>query len=122
MAVTVDDVQAVYGEQEPALSQSKREELLDIAERMKNDVYGGRVSRFSEIEGNDDDFVRYLTAHLWEVAEGGEVQSQSQTGGSVNYQHLQTNIESMLSETRYGRVALSMLRNTTSISIVRSDR
>ena len=120
--VSVSDVQAVYGEQEPAISASKQEELLNIAERMKDDVYGGRVSRFSEIEGNDDDFVRYLAAHLWEISEGGEVQSSQQTGGSVNYQHLQTNIESMLSETRYGRVALSMLRNSTSVSIVRSDR
>lgn len=120
--VTVDDVQAVYGEGKPAISQEKRQELVDIAERLRQNVFGGRVTRQSELEGDEDDFERYLAAHLWEIAEGGEAQSQSQTGGSVNYQHMQTNIESTLGETRYGRLCLMMLRNKASIGIVRADR
>ncbi|QLG62828.1 hypothetical protein [Halorarum salinum] len=119
--VEVDDIQAVYGEQEPALSTDKKQELADMAGRIRTTVFGGRVTRQSELEGNPDDFEAYLGAHLWEIAEGGEAQSQSQTGGSVNFQHLQTNVESTLSETRYGRVCLMMLRSNASIGIVRAD-
>ena len=119
--VEIADVQAVYGEQEPALDTQKKQELVDIAGRMRSDVFGGRVTRQAELEGNSDDFEKYLAAHLWQIAEGGEVQSESQTGGSVNFQHLQTNIETQLGETRYGRLCLMMLRNKASIGIVRSD-
>ena len=119
--VTVDDVQAVYGENEPAIDEAKKQELVDVAERLREQVFGGRVARLSEIEGDTDDFTRYLAAHLWEVAEGGEVQNSSQTGGSVAFQHLQTNIESTLGETRYGRLCLMMMRTKASVGIVRSD-
>jgi len=120
--VTSSDIQAAYGEQAPALSSSKQDELAAIAGRLRQDVFGGRVTRQSELEGDSDDFEAYLGAHLWEIAEGGELQSESQTGGSVNFQHLQTNVESTLSETRYGRVCLMMLRSKASIGIVRADR
>lgn len=122
VTVTVTEIQEVYGEREPALSSSKKTALKDIAERLTQDVFGGRVARQSELEGNEEDFAKYLGAHLWEIAEGGEAQSQSQTGGSVNFQHLQTNVETTLSETRYGRLCQMMLRDQASVSIVRADR
>lgn len=120
--VTVSEVQAVYGEQEPSLSASKQQELVDVAERLRDGVFGGRVRTLQEIEGDGEDFGAYLAAHLWELAEGGEAQSQSQTGGSVNYAHLQGNVEHTLTETRYGRVCRMMLRQNASVGIVRTDR
>ncbi len=121
MAVTVSDVQAIYGEKSPAIDSTKQQALLDVATRLKDDVFGGRLTHLSEIEGDQDDFIKYLAAHLWEIAEGGEASGHSQTGGNVNYQHLQGNISQTLSETRYGRVAQMFLRNESSIGIVRSD-
>lgn len=122
MATTsASDIQEVYGEKEPALSSSKQSSLATHAEDLTEQVFGGRVSRQAELEGDEDLFATYLGAHLWEIAEGGEAQSQSQTGGSVNFAHLQTNIESTLSETRYGRVCLMMLKGNASVGIVRAD-
>lgn len=121
VSIFVADVQAVYGGQDPAIDESQQETLVGIAERLTEDVFSGRIATFSEIEGNTDDFAAYLGAHLWEIAEGGEAQSSSQTGGSVNYQHLQTNAESTLGETRYGRTCLMMMRQNANTGIVRSD-
>ena len=118
---TISEVQSAYGEKQPALDTTKKQDLVDIAGRLRTQVFGGRVSHLSELEGNTDDFEIYLAAHLWEIAEGGEQQSSSQTGGSVNYGHLQGNVEQTLSETRYGRVCLMMLRGSASTGIVRSD-
>lgn len=115
------DVQDVYQAQEPAISTSQRDTLVSHAESLTEDVFGGRLGRVAEIEGDETIFAAYLAAHLWEIAEGGEASSVSQQGGSVNYQHLQTNIESTLGETRYGRVCLMMVRQSQSTAVIRSD-
>lgn len=119
--ITVKDVENVYGEQAPSLDTAKRKSLTAVAENLTEDVFGGRQTRQDEIEGDESDFTAFLAAHLWEIAEGGEPNSQSMTGGSVNVQHLQTDIESTLSETRFGRICLMMTRNRTNTAIVRSD-
>lgn len=119
--IAESDVQDVYAAQSPAISTSQRSTLTTHAEDLTNDVFGGRLGRVAEIEGDEDIFAAYLGAHLWEIAEGGEAGSVSQQGGSVNYQHLQTNIESTLSETRYGRVCLLMIRQNQSTAVIRSD-
>lgn len=119
MAVTVSDVQEVFGTSGPTLSSAAQQSLLDIADRLASDVFGGKLARSSELEGDTDDFVTFLAAHLWELAEGGEVASQSQTGGNVNFNHLTTNAESSLGETRFGRLCLLMLREEVSTGIVR---
>lgn len=119
--ISVPEVQAVYGNKSPSFDTAQQNQLVSIAENITEDVFGGRITRQNEIEGNEADFAKYLAAHLWEIAEGGETNSQSQSGGSVNFQHLQTNIESTLAETRYGRLCLMMTRSNTSTGIVRSD-
>lgn len=121
VTISTAGVQDVYGDQPPSFDSAQQGELVTIAETMTEDVFGGRVSRRNEIEGNEADFARYLAAHLWEIAEGGETNSQSQSGGSVNFGHLQTNIESTLSETRFGRLCLMMTRSNANTGIVRSD-
>lgn len=121
-SITRSEVQNVYGNKEPSIGTSQRDALVSIAERFTEDVVGGKVSTLAELEGNENDFAKYVAAHLWTLAEGGETQSSSQTGGSVNYGHLQGNIEQTLGETRYGRFAQALIRSSDSIGIIRADR
>lgn len=111
----------MFGEQTPALSTSKRDDLVSIAESLTEDVFGGRTGRNTIIEGDENDFAKYVAAHLWEQAEGGEPSGQTQTGGSVNYQHLTDNLQGSLGDSRFGRIALMFIREDASVSVVRSD-
>jgi len=119
--ITVSDVQDVYGDQSPSFGTAQQSELTDIAERLTDNVFDKRLARDPQIETSNDDFAAFLAAHLWEIAEGGEASSQSNSGGSVNFNHLQTNVEQNLSETRYGRVCMMMMDDGASTGIVRAD-
>lgn len=121
VSITRSQVQDVYGEREPALSTSKRDSLVSIAETLTDKVFAGRTGRSTIIEGDKEDFAKYVAAHLWELSEGGEQQSTNQTGGSVNYDHLRTDALTTLGETRFGRVALMMIREEASVGVVRTD-
>lgn len=120
--ITESDVDNVYGERTTAITSTKKQNLVSIAERLVDDIYAGQVGHIAIIEGNKEDFAKYVAAHLWEIAEGGETQSQSQTGGSVNYERMRRDFRNALNETRYGRQALQFIREDTSIAIVRTDR
>jgi hypothetical protein len=120
MAVTRADVEKLDSKSWSQLPDNHKDELLNIAERQASDIYGGDVSTLSIIEGNRDDFVKYLAAHLWELAEGGEAQSESSTGGSVNYNTVTGNPMSSLTETRFGRVAQEYVRDESGIGLVRT--
>jgi len=119
--ITAADVQDVYADQEPSFGPGQQDQLVDIAERLTDNVFDERIGRTSQIETDTDDFAAYIAAHLWEIAEGGEASSQSESGGSVNFGHLQSNAEQTLSETRYGRVCLMMMDDGASTGIVRAD-
>jgi hypothetical protein len=119
--ITNDDIQDVYGDQAPSFDSSQQTALKDIAERLTENVFNKRLATSGQIETDNNDFAAYLGAHLWEISEGGEPSSQSQSGGSVNFNHLQTNVEQTLSETRYGRVCLLMIDDGASTSVVRAD-
>jgi hypothetical protein len=118
MAPTVSDVEALSSMSWENFDQSKKQELLDMAEREADQLYAGNVSTLPEIEGDRDDFIKLLAAHKWELAEGGEAQSESNTGGSVNYNTVTGDTIDNLSQTRYGREAESYLRNSASIGFV----
>lgn len=120
MAVTNQDVEKLSSTGWSKLEDDKKTELREIAERQKDALYTDRVSTLPELVGNSDDFVKFLSAHLYELAEGGEAQSESATGGSVNYNTVTGDLLSTLTETRYGRVANSMLRNQASVGLVRT--
>lgn len=120
MAVTRADVEALDKTGWTQLSNAKKDEMLGIAERQAQDIYSGRSSTLSLIEGNVDDFTKFLTAHLWEQAEGGEPQSESSEGGSVNFNTVTGETYDDLTSTRYGRVAKSYLRDGSQISAVRT--
>lgn len=120
MAVTVADVEALDAQGWQHLDSAKKTALLDMAESEADTLYSGRVSRLPTLEGNKEDFIKLLAAHKFELAEGGEAQSESSTGGSVSYNTVTGDRIDGLSETRYGRQASEYLRSKQSISIVKT--
>lgn len=112
---TRSDVDAVYGDR--AMSDADADSLVSIANRLADDVFGGRIRTLGEVEGNEKDFKTYVAAHLWAVREG-EPQSESQTGGSVNYTwSTPGEAEEALAQTHYGRMALGYTRSGASLSV-----
>lgn len=111
---TRSETDAIYGDR--AMSDSDADALVSIANRLADDVFGGKVSRLGEVEGNDKDFKTFLAAHLWALREG-EAQSESQAGGTVTYNVISGRVEDNLSETRYGRLAQAYIRDGASIGV-----
>jgi hypothetical protein len=116
--VTVSDVEALESKGWQSLDATKKQALLDDAERERGTIYSGRVARTPTLQGDEDIFVKNLAAHKWELAEGGEQQSTSQTGGNTSYSV--ANPETYLELTRFGRTCLDHLDDRQSIGIVRS--
>jgi len=122
MTVTIDDVEDLASNSWSQLDPEKKQALLNQAESATDMVYGGRVSRLNQIEGERDYFIQNLAAHYYELAEGGEAQSESATGGSTSYNTVTGETQSNLTETRYGRICRDYLRNQQSVAIVRTRR
>lgn len=116
--VTTDDVEDLDSTGWQSLSSSKKSALLADAETERDTMYSGRNSRYKTVVGDEDVFIKNLAAHKWELAEGGEAQSESQTGGSTSYQQGQS--EDYLSLTRFGMTASRHLADEQSTSIVRT--
>lgn len=95
---------------ESGLADGNKDFLVTMANNFADDVFGGTVRTIGEVEGNDTDFKTLLAAHFWELAEGGELASESQSGGSMSYNVNPGNIEDSLSQTRYGRMARAYIR------------
>jgi hypothetical protein len=121
VSITASDVQEIYGEQTTSLDPGKQDALVQVAERLTENVFDGRVSRFTEIEGDTEDFTKYVAAHLWEIAERKRLNNEFQTGFSADVEGMRSDPESALSGTPYGNIALTMLRGRASIGIVRAD-
>lgn len=121
MAVTVDDVRNLSATGWSNLSDGKKTELLNHAERLIDGPLTDTQSRTPTLEGNRDDALTLLAAHFFELAEGGESQSESQSGGSVTYNTVTGEALNSMTETRYGRAVSDFyLRDRQGISIVRS--
>lgn len=117
--VTVSEVESLSSTGWQHLDDAKKQDMIDMAERRADNMYGGQASTLSIIEGNRDDFIKLLSAHLWELSEGGEAQSESSTGGSVNYNTVTGDTLDSLTQTRYGREALEYL-DRGGVGIVRT--
>ena len=120
--VTIEDVENLSSKGWTQLIDEKKQALLDRAEREANGIYSKRVSTLPTIVGQKDDFIMLLAAHHWELAQGGEAQSESSSGGSVNYNNPQGDTELSLTQTRYGREAYRYLRDNQGIGVIRMDR
>jgi hypothetical protein len=121
VTINRSDVQDVFGEQTVGLSTQKQTALVGVAERLTEDVFGGRVSRLGEIEGDTEDFAAYVGAHLWEIAERKRLNDEFQTGFSPDVDSLRSDPQSALAGTPYGNVALMMIRDRANIGIIRAD-
>lgn len=121
VTISHESVQEVYGEKEPSLDEAKQIALTRVAERLTDDVFGGRVGRLTEIEGDTDDFAKYLAAHLWFLSEGQSLNEEFQTGNAGPRDIIGGDTNSWLSGSVYGVVCQGMLRQGTSISVVRTD-
>lgn len=100
------------------LADDKKDELIREALGERDTLYSGRMSRLPTLDGDAEVFSLNLARHKWELAEGGEAQSESGEGGSVNYRG--GNIEEYLELTRYGETALRHVWQDNSIAAVRS--
>jgi len=120
MTVTVEDVELLDAKGFTGISDNRKEALLEDAKSEANGMYSGRNSRFPTLVGDRDIFVKNLAAHKIVLAQGGEAQSESSSGGSTSYQQGQS--EDYLSLTRYGETAKRHLRDEQSIAIVRNYR
>lgn len=121
MAIDVEDVEALSSTGWQQLNDTKKSELVDIAESIVDGQLSARTARFSTIEGDKDEAKRWLAAHFFEMAEGGESQSESTQGGSVNYNTVTGEWTSSLSDTRYGRTLSDLyLRDRQGLGIVRT--
>jgi len=118
MAVTKEDVEDLSSMGWSQLNDSKKDDLLSIAQEITNGVYSGRIATLGEVEGNREDFEKWVAAHVWELAEGGEAQSESGEGGSVNYNSAAADVEDWLSLTRYGMGAKVYIRYDSKIGMV----
>jgi len=76
------------------------------------------MSRLPTLDGDAEVFTLNLAAHKWELAEGGEAQSESGEGGSVNY--TTGNPEDYLTLTRFGETALRHVWMDSSIAVTRT--
>lgn len=100
------------------LTDSEKDALVSQANRYADDVYGGLVRTLSEVEGDEKDFKSLIAAHMWELAEGGELQSENQAGGSVSFNVTAGDTdEAALAQTRYGRLALGYIRQGGQVSV-----
>lgn len=118
--LAVSHVEALSTKGWSHLDTSKKEALLDDAKRERETIYSGQISRLPTLDGDAVIFVKNLAAHKYELASGGEAQSESSTGGSMTYNTVTGDRIEALSETRYGRVCLEHLRDNQQISIVRT--
>lgn len=114
---TVEAVESM--KPQSGLGDAAKVDLVQQANRYVDDVYSGLVRTLSEIEGDEQDFKTLLAAHFWELAEGGEAQSENQAGGSISFNVQGGNIEEELAlgQTRYGRMAFGYIRRDAQIGI-----
>jgi len=100
------------------LADAKKDELIREAIAERDTLYNERMSRLPTLDGDAEVFTLLLARHKWELAEGGEAQSESGEGGSVNYTTGQ--VKEYLSLTRYGKNALRHVWMDDSISAIRT--
>jgi len=101
------------------LSDDRKNELIREAIGERDTLYTGDMSRLPTLDGDREVFSLNLAAHKWELAQGGEAQSESGEGGSVSYAGSGAG-EEYLDLTRYGKTALRHVWMDNSISAVRT--
>ena len=121
MSVTVEDVENYAAKQWQQLDGDVKQEQLELAESMLANQFSERMATLPNFKGDRDFGKKLLTAHLWELAQGGEAQSESSEGGSVTYNTVTGNAVDSLQETKYGRLFRDQfLFDELGVGVVRS--
>ena len=121
MSVTVEDVENYASKKWQQLDGDVKQEQLDLAESMLANQFSERMATLPNFKGDRDFGLKLLTAHLWELAQGGEAQSESSEGGSVTYNTVTGNAVDSLQETKYGRLFRDQfLFDEQGVGVVRS--
>lgn len=120
VSITVSEVEDVYGEQPPNVPD--KQALVSIAERFTEQVKGGRTTTFSEIEGDEDDFAKYIAAFLWDRTTGRDLNQEFQTGNNEPGDFQSIDSADALGANRYGQIALMIAGGSKgSVGIIRAD-
>jgi hypothetical protein len=83
--VTVEIVEKMSATGYAQLDSGVKEQRLEIARRKMKNQYSQRTSTLPNVEGNRVDALIYLAQHEFELAEGGQAESENSEGGSVTY-------------------------------------
>lgn len=119
--VTTSDVENLSSDGWAHLDASEKTEGLNIAQNLITGPLTERVATLPTLDGDEEDATKFLAAHLWELWEGGEADSESGGGGNITYNTVTGEIVNSLSQTRYGRTLRDMyLRDEQGIGIVRT--
>jgi len=120
MSVTIAEVESLDATGWSQMDQAVKEEALERAKRLLDNQFSDKVATLPTFVGSRDDGLKLLTAHLIELAQGGEAQSESSEGGSVTYNTVTGEPLDSLSETRYGREFQDFyLRDRLGIGVIR---
>ena len=120
-SITVSDVEHVSSTGWDQLNDDKKTYLLGKAKRKIRGQWSRRQSNINTIEGDRVDATILAAAHAFEIAEGGEAQSQSSQGGNVSFNTVTGEWYESLSETRFGReLRDDYLMDQQGISMVRT--
>lgn len=121
MSIDLTDVERMDSTGWTQMEREIKEEQLDRARNLLDNQFSDKVSTLPTFVGNRDDGLKLLAAHLIEMAQGGEAQSESSEGGSVTYNTVTGDAINSLTETRYGRQFNDYhLRDRLGIGVVRS--
>ena len=121
MSVTISDVDELDATGWSQMNDSVKQQALERARRLLDNQFSDKVATLPTFVGSRDDGLKLLTAHLIELAQGGESQSESSEGGSVTYNTVTGEPLDSLSETRYGREFQDFyLRDRLGIGVIRS--
>jgi len=121
MSIDLTDVERMDSTGWNQMEREIKEEQVDRARNLLDNQFSDKVSTLPTFVGNRDDGLKLLAAHLIEMAQGGEAQSESSEGGSVTYNTVTGDAINSLTETRYGRQFNDYhLRDKLGIGVVRS--
>jgi hypothetical protein len=121
MAVTRESVEEYAARGWQQLDDEVKDKQLVVAKSLIDNQFADRISTLPTLVGDKDDATELLAAHLFDLAEGGEAQSEGGEAGNVTYNTTAGDTLNSLTETRFGRIfADSYLRDRMGIGVVRS--
>jgi len=83
--VTVAMVEDMSSTGYSQLDPDVKEQRLEIARNKMKNQYSQRVATLPNVDGDRVDALIYLAQHEFELAEGGQAESESGEGGNVTY-------------------------------------